>query len=68
MNAKNAKSKFKVIYSLKIRVALREKGFEPVFEMDNIYEPGFKCWQYLNTPEFSKTLDEIMEKGGSRNG
>lgn len=61
MNAKMPK--YKIIYSLRIRCLLQEKGFEPLVEMENIYKPHFKCWQYLNTPEFEKTLSEIMEGG-----
>ena len=59
--------KYQIVYSLRIRLALRERGFEPLIEMDNIHKPHFKCWQYLNTPDFAEALSEIM-KGGRNNG
>lgn len=71
MNTNNTKqmpmSKYKIIYSLRIRQCLREKGFEPLLEIDNEYKPGFKCWRYLNTKDFAEALSEIM-RGGQRNG
>lgn len=63
MNANNANDNFKRVYSLRVRIALREKGFEPLFEEENVYKPGFKCWLYLNTPEFNQVFSEIMEGG-----
>lgn len=55
--------KYETIYSLRIRTALREKGFEPVAEMKNPYKEWLKCWRYVVTPEFEKTLYEIMTGG-----
>ena len=57
---------YKTIFSLRIRIALREKGFEPVMESPNPYKEGLKCWVYNVTPEFMKCLNEIM--GGYING
>jgi hypothetical protein len=69
MNTNNTKQmpKYKIIYSLRVRQQLREKGFEPLLEIDNEYKPGFKCWRYLNTEEFAETLSEIL-RGGRRDG
>ena len=52
-NETNANNFFRV-YSLRIRIALRDRGFEPLYEEDNIYKPGLKCWVYQNTSEFTK--------------
>lgn len=42
-DAKKPIPKFKTIYSLRVRQLLREKGFEPLAEMDNYFKPEFKC-------------------------
>ena len=65
MNTNDTKQmpKYQTIYSLRIRQALRERGFEPLLEMDNEYKPSFKCWRYLNTEEFAEALSEIMRGG-----
>jgi len=61
-NTNNTNKKYQIVYSLRVRIALRERGFEPIVEEDNYRKPGFKCWHYLNTPEFSRALTEIMEE------
>ena len=58
--------KFKMIFSLRIKTILKEYGFDPVVETDNINKPGFKCWVYEMTPEFISALGEVL--GGSGNG
>lgn len=63
----------KTIYSLKVRLELRKRGFEPLMEFDNRYKVGLKCWVFEETPEFTMAFDEVMcrlgyEKGASRNG
>ena len=63
MNANRQENDFLKVYSLRVRIALREKGFEPLFEEDNIYKHGLKCWTYQKTPDFIKTFDEIMRRG-----
>ena len=55
--------KFKTIFSLRIMTILKEYGFTPTVETDNLNKPGFKCWVYEVTPEFTSALDEIL--GGS---
>lgn len=54
----------KTIYSLRIRLALRKQGFEPIMEFDNEYRPGLKCWVYEETPDFIDTFDNIMRELG----
>lgn len=60
MRAKCEDVKFKTIFSLRIKIELSKRGFEPVLENDNVNKPGFKCWIYEITPEFDECLDEIM--------
>ena len=50
------------MYSLRVRIALRDKGFEPIFEEDNIYKPGLRCWAYQSTSEFYEAFSEVMDK------
>ena len=54
---------YKTIYSLRIRTALREEGFEPVVEIDNPYKKWLKCWRYIDTPAFEEALSKIMKRG-----
>lgn len=58
--------KYKTIFSLRVRLALREAGFEPIMESPNPYKPGLKCWMYNETQEFLIALDRILEE--NRNG
>ena len=53
--------KYKTIFSLKIRLALRDAGFEPLMETNNQYKPHLKCWVYEETERFQIALDKIME-------
>lgn len=63
----NCKYKYKVIYSLRIRIELQQKGFEPIMELINQYNPHFKCWRYIDSPEFEQALNEIRT-GGREDG
>ena len=51
----------KIIYSLRIYIALKEKGFEPIATSSKPQKPNFMCWIYDKTEEFEAALDEIME-------
>jgi len=66
MDTNKPNYKYKTVYSLRVRQQLREKGFEPLAELDNPYKEWLKCWRYLITPEFEKAFSEIM-KGGQNN-
>ena len=55
------KQKYKTIYSLRIRVALREKGIEPLAENDNPHDKRFKCWLYECTPAFWTAFEEVVK-------
>lgn len=66
-------NEMKTVYSLKVRLALRKEGFEPLMEFDNQYKEGLKCWVFEETPEFTAAFDSIMcglgfAKGARRNG
>lgn len=56
--------KFKTVFSLRIKKALKEKGFEPDWESDNLVKPGFKCWVYEATPEFMEAFDQVASAKG----
>lgn len=61
------KTDYKVIYSLRLHIALQELGFMCLTEMKNPQKPRLNCWVYEMTPEFQKALDSLLE-GGSDNG
>ena len=58
--------KYKTIFSLRVRLALRNAGFEPIMESPNPYKPGLKCWVYEITDEFLTALNKIL--GGDSYG
>ena len=57
-----AKAK-KIIYSLRVYLALQEKGFYPIATTTNPQNPKFICWIYEQDEAFEKALDEILEGG-----
>lgn len=54
---------FKVVYSLKIHIALQKKGFQYLTEMKNPNDNRFNCWVYEATPEFLKAFDAFIKEG-----
>ena len=62
----NMKSKYKIIYSLRIAMFLIENGHKVITTMPNPEEPQYTTWifQMDNTLE----RDFNIAKGGSRNG
>lgn len=56
--------KIKIIYSLKMHIALQNQGFIYLTEMKNPNNPRFNCWVYAETPEFLKAFDALL--GGGR--
>ena len=56
----------KVIYSLRIHIALQKQGFHYITEMRNPSQPHLNCWVYEITPELSEALEGLM--GGKGNG
>ena len=52
-------SKYKTVFSLRIKKILKEKGFEPDWESDNLVKPGYRCWVYEASPAFLKVFEEL---------
>ena len=50
----------KIIYSLRVYLALKELGFEPIATTQNPTKPNFLCWIYDKTPEFEQALDLLI--------
>lgn len=59
--------KYKIIYSLKIHIALQNQGFNYITEMKNPNNSKFNCWVYEETPELLQAFDALIRKG-RRNG
>ena len=60
-------SNVKIIYSLRIHIALQAMGFNYITEMKNPSNNNYNCWVYEETPELLEAFDRIL-KGGSGNG
>ena len=56
----------KIIYSLRIHLALLQQGFQYITEMRNPQHPQWNCWVYEETPELLDILSELMEEGVPR--
>lgn len=52
----------KIIYSLRIFLKLKEKGFEAIATTPNPNNSKLICWIYDRTPEFIQVLNEIMRE------
>ena len=59
--------KYKIIYSLKIHIALQAQGFRYITEMKNPSNTRFNCWVYEETPELLKAFDALVIEGGRQN-
>ena len=59
-------SKVKVIYSLRMHIALQSMGFCCVAEMKNPQNPKYNCWVYSETPELLAAFDALV-KGAAAN-
>lgn len=56
----------KIIYSLKMHIALQSQGFTYLTEMKNPNNPRFNCWVYAETPDFLAAFDALV-RGGNGN-
>ena len=54
--------KIKVVYSLKMHIALQQMGFVYLTEMKNPNNPYFNCWVYEETPAFAKAFDALIKE------
>ena len=59
---------YKIVYSLKIHIALQAQGFQYVIEMKNPSNQRLNCWAYEETPEFLEAFDKLMEGTVKNNG
>ena len=57
-------TKIKVIYSLKIHIALQKQGFQYMTEMRNPKNPHLNCWVYEESTDLLAALDALMGEGG----
>ena len=59
-------SKIKIIYSLRVHIALQQLGFAHMTEMKNPQHPHLNCWVYAVTPELLASLDALIGEGGRK--
>lgn len=52
--------KRRIVYSLRVHIALQERGFKPIVQMPNPAKQNFICWVYEWSEEFQKAFDEIL--------
>ena len=52
--------KVKIVYSLRIHVALQQLGFAHITEMKNPQNPHLNCWVYDVTPDFTAAFEALM--------
>lgn len=53
--------KYKTIFSLRVRLALRDLGLEPLLESPNPKNPNLKCWMFEETPQFIEALNFVLD-------
>ena len=53
-------TKTKIVYSLRIHVALQQLGFAHITEMKNPQNPHLNCWVYAATPDFTAAFEALM--------
>lgn len=56
-------SKTKIIYSLRIHIALQKQGFSYIVEMRNPQNPNLNCWVYEGTPALLEAFDKLIREG-----
>ena len=54
----------KIVYSLKIHIALMRLGFQFITEMRNTKDMRYSCWVYEATPEFLEAFDRLLKETG----
>lgn len=52
--------KTKIIYSKRIAIALRERGFQILETKVNRIKPQYDCYVFAATPELFAALEELM--------
>ena len=54
----------KIVYSLKLHIALMKQGFQYVTEMRNPKDVRYSCWVYEASPEFLEAFDNLLREAG----
>ena len=52
--------KLKIVYSLRIHIALQQQGFSYIMEMKNPHNQHLNCWVYSDTPEFQRAFAQLI--------
>ena len=55
-------SNVKIVYSLRIHIALQQQGFSFMTEMKNPKNPHLNCWVYAASPDFLAALEALMRE------
>lgn len=63
----NLNYEIKIVYSLRLHLALQKIGFRSLTEMKNPTNPHFNCWVYERTDEFMSAFDSLL-KEDQKNG
>lgn len=66
MTNSNATKK-KIIYSLRVYIELRIRGFNPIIVIPNPNHNGLKCWVYEWDQDIEEAFLDIV-RGGQENG
>ena len=53
-------NKKKIIYSLRVYLGLKDRGFYPIATTENPKKPNFICWIYERSDAFDDALRELM--------
>lgn len=51
---------YKIVYSMRVHLALQGMGFKCLMEMKNPQNSQLNCWVYERTPQFMKALNQIL--------
>lgn len=54
--------KIKIVYSLRMHIALQQQGFVYITEMKNPNNPYFNCWVYEETDQFLEAFDSLIKE------
>ena len=57
-------TKTKIVYSLRLHIALQQQGFAHITEMKNPQNPHLNCWVYEATPRFTAAFEALMREAG----
>lgn len=56
----------KIVYSLRVHIALQQQGFTYMTEMKNPNNPNLNCWVYAETPDFLVAFNSLVEGGSGK--